>query len=503
MEPPTPSAQIIDELDDILNWDNDWDLESSDRPLAPPPEGTYSFHTTAIEAVQNWAKAHQYATYIQRTNKDRSKNIEAVYLACELGDAYTPVGMTRKTATSKVGCTFNVRISLRKIDGLWHLVVREPAHNHEPTAISTHIQYRRDEMLQKLPLIDQLIDMKTPTRRIIAHLHRTDQATLIQAQDIKNYRYRAFKRHLAGRTPLQALIQDFKGNDNWVLSYDTKNHYLTRLFLMHKTSSQLLKQYPNILFMDCTYKTNRHGLSLLNIVGMTATNKTFYVGFGLLEDEKSDSYSYIMAHLRQIYIDLRINSTGPSTVVTDRDLSILRSLSEELSNADQILCWWHVFEAIKAYGRNRVMDKLREGLQSQYEFDEDATLKDKVNTIWTTMEEDLRTVLLQSSREEVDIEWLQFKAQYHEYPRFLAYMEKEWLQSHHSRRFLKCYTNNYTHFNQITTSRNEGAHISLKKDGTPMNNLLALVENIDDVCTTRHAAIPWDPERTTRSTNRP
>jgi MULE transposase domain len=49
---------------------------------------------------------------------------------------------------------------------------------------------------------------------------------------------------------------------------------------------------PYLPLMDCTYKTNRFGMPLLDIVGITATNTTFYVGFAFPSDEKQPSYQF-------------------------------------------------------------------------------------------------------------------------------------------------------------------------------------------------------------------
>lgn len=44
-----------------------------------------------------------------------------------------------------------------------------------------------------------------------------------------------------------------------------------------------------VLIMDCTYKSNKYRLPLLNVVGTTCLNSTFYAAFGfLLQDRKED-----------------------------------------------------------------------------------------------------------------------------------------------------------------------------------------------------------------------
>ena len=47
-------------------------------------------------------------------------------------------------------------------------------------------------------------------------------------------------------------------------------------------SKKFLECFPEVLIIDCTYKTNRYKLPLLYIVGQINTNSTFYAGFGPL-----------------------------------------------------------------------------------------------------------------------------------------------------------------------------------------------------------------------------
>ncbi|XP_058742359.1 uncharacterized protein LOC131614827 [Vicia villosa] len=44
-------------------------------------------------------------------------------------------------------------------------------------------------------------------------------------------------------------------------------------------SVKLLNMFPLVLFFDCTYKTKRYRLPLLEIVGVTSTKLTFSVAF--------------------------------------------------------------------------------------------------------------------------------------------------------------------------------------------------------------------------------
>jgi hypothetical protein len=55
--------------------------------------------------------------------------------------------------------------------------------------------------------------------------------------------------------------------------------------------------YPEVLVMNCTYKSNRFNLPLLNMIGMTASNSTFFVAFTFLNQEKED-YMWSLEQLR-------------------------------------------------------------------------------------------------------------------------------------------------------------------------------------------------------------
>jgi hypothetical protein len=63
---------------------------------------------------------------------------------------------------------------------------------------------------------------------------------------------------------------------------------------VHPRSIQIFQQYPDVLFLDCTYKTNQFKLPLLVIVGTTCLNTTFYVAFCFLAKEEAGDYVWAL-----------------------------------------------------------------------------------------------------------------------------------------------------------------------------------------------------------------
>ena len=74
---------------------------------------------------------------------------------------------------------------------------------------------------------------------------------------------------------------------------------VTELICIPDISRKFLVCFLEALIIDCTYKTNRYKLPLLDIVGQTNTNSTFYIGFGLLAAE--DEVHYLVPFRHQVH----------------------------------------------------------------------------------------------------------------------------------------------------------------------------------------------------------
>jgi len=66
---------------------------------------------------------------------------------------------------------------------------------------------------------------------------------------------------------------------------------LEDIFFTHSESINMLNTFPTILVMDSTYKTNFYRMPLFEIVGVTSTKTTYYVGFAFLSFEQEDKFT--------------------------------------------------------------------------------------------------------------------------------------------------------------------------------------------------------------------
>lgn len=192
---------------------------------------------------------------------------------------------------------------------MWSLEVIDGGHNHEETDPDACPSLRREErnqdMLDRLDsatkgglnVLRQFEYMLTSIvgatpREFFAEERLNNPSTLLSPQDIYNAKKKLRSRRLGRYTPTQALLKHLD-HDNWFvkvkLRKETKE--IQRLFFLSKKSGQLLLKNHEVLIMDCTYKTNKYRISLLTIVGHTAIDTTFHVGFAFLSSESPEDYA--------------------------------------------------------------------------------------------------------------------------------------------------------------------------------------------------------------------
>ncbi|OGE50952.1 hypothetical protein PENARI_c015G06959 [Penicillium arizonense] len=291
----------------------------------PPLDQYYDTPEQGMAAINAFGALHGYAVTSLRSKKTKRGVKKVIYICCDRGRPVStrarPEGAPerkRQTTTLSNNCPFAMAIRLNLETGKWSFTVEDTSHNHTPSPLSTHPIQRSLELSTVSDGIQKQLEQGLPTRQILHALRKDNPETCLNAQDIYNFRHKLHAEFLAGRTPLQALLIELPKDGEWIFKYevDDENH-VTALFCMHKTSIALLKTNSWVISMDCTYKTNRYGLPMLDIVGFTATGSTFYVGFAFIKDEKDDSYEVILSCLVEAYEALGLQA--PRTILTDKE----------------------------------------------------------------------------------------------------------------------------------------------------------------------------------------
>ncbi|XP_044718760.1 MULE transposase domain-containing protein [Hirsutella rhossiliensis] len=303
----------------------------------------FESHEDAIAACHAAARAEGFALAV-RTKKPSAANPQWILLRCSKGRHWQDQGdegaheskRRRKTSTQKTNCEF--RVIVRKANG--------EAHNHEFTPAITHSRYRAEVIQRHHEHITHLYNCGLRPFLIASHLrglsHEDPDLAGITGQHVRNAIASYRLQELTGRTPIQFLYDQLNTSDFFFRDTRDQEGRLTGLFISPRSGIELWRQYANILLLDCTYKTNRFNMPLLNVCGSTAERKTFSVASIFLNGEAEPQYRWALQCLLELAAEEGIPM--PRVIVTDRDLALMNALVScpELEHVIHLLCRWHV-----------------------------------------------------------------------------------------------------------------------------------------------------------------
>ncbi|CAB4394027.1 unnamed protein product [Rhizophagus irregularis] len=394
--------------------------------MLPPPPAIYNSADELYHNAQTFANSQDYALVKKRTRKDRHGELKNITLRCDRGGVYNnSLGLTEETrkrhkGTRLIDCPFEL-YAARYSDSKWRLEVRNENHNHGHSEnMSGHLIARRLTESQQ----------KTVAAMTVAVISR----------DIHNTHEWLRQKKLAGRTPIQALIDKLKKGD-FIYEYECDNAgCVTHLFFAHNDSVALTRQYSSVLIMDCTYKTNKFKMPLLNVVGITSFNTTFYSCFIFMKGEEMTDYQWALTHVSRLFDGI----SKPGVIVTDRELAFMKALEIILSDSANLLCLWHISKNIL------------KNCKSQFSEEKE----NKENDEWQLFLAKWNDVVQSISEDEFNEKWQIFCSAYANKPRIIKYLEDTWILW--KKKFVKAWTNKFFHLKTTVTSRVEGAHSALK-----------------------------------------
>ena len=90
-------------------------------------------------------------------------------------------------------------------------------------------------------------------------------------------------------------------------------------------------------------------MPLLDILGSTSLNRTFFIAFIFLFGETEDDYFYALNMLWKV-MDIR-NITYPGVIVTDKDQGLMNAIQQTFSYSHNLLCGWHINKNVLSYVR--------------------------------------------------------------------------------------------------------------------------------------------------------
>ncbi|RFU29030.1 hypothetical protein B7463_g7326, partial [Scytalidium lignicola] len=124
--------------------------------------------------------------------------------------------------------------------------------------------------------------------------------TLLKSSDITNITQKARLNDLGGKMLIQWLLSKLEQRSFCEAYTTSNNNNFVQLFYIDPAVITIYRQYPDILLMDCTYKTNRFHMLLFNICTITGGNKVLQIGLAFLSKETEESYNWALGRLKEV-----------------------------------------------------------------------------------------------------------------------------------------------------------------------------------------------------------
>lgn len=335
------------------------------------------------------------------------------------------VKMPRITGSKKCECPFELRC-VKGSEG-WTVTVVNGTHNHDPAKqLEGHAYAGRLSQEETELLVDMSASSLSKPREILSLMKAKDPSNVTTIKSVYNARYKHRFVERAGRTQMQFLLSKLQENEYIYFHQKDADDCVTSLFWSNPSSVELMRAFPTILLMDCTYKTNRYRFPLMQMVGVTSTDKTFSVAQSFIMGEKQENYVWVLENLKRVMDTDRL----PTVIVTDRDLALMNAIEKVFPNAKHLLCRWHIDKNVTANCRKH--------------FDEKAW--PLFMHSWTSLmfSSDIPTYERLLAALKRDFSFL--------YPKAIEYIELSWLGPY-KERFVSAWTDNVMHFGNQTSNR--------------------------------------------------
>jgi hypothetical protein len=313
-------------------------------PLDPPPELIYQSHEEGFDAVSNWAEVHGFSVRNRRTTTNRKGELRMRNICCTKFGICKSKAHIPKGGTQRTNCLFDCRLYSREA-GTFELKVINPSHNHEPyedvlgdtfTGYHSTLRRRDPEIMAK---IAHMRKANVSPRIMLTTLHLEFPGCKITTKDIYNEILKLRKEQLAGLSPIEALLSTLQEDSNWHVEYEVNDEStLTHLFFAYRPGTKLYHAFPDLLLLDCTYKTNRYKMPLLHFLGITPLNKHFSAAFCFLPGEIEADYTWAV----QCFVESTLKDEKPGVLLTDNESALKNALTILLPDVPQLLCVWHV-----------------------------------------------------------------------------------------------------------------------------------------------------------------
>ena len=147
-------------------------------------------------------------------------------------------------------------------------------------------------------------------------------------------------------------------------------HHIEYLKMIAPECLQNFSRCPNALLIDCTFKTNKYGMPLLNLVGSNGNNRTTHLGVVLMRRKNEASFCWVFNHLKAKFDELCIHIR---VFITDNDGACINALNNVFNFPKIVMCRWHMNKDVLSYVRQVLTSEFGRYRAGKYWVDNEST----------------------------------------------------------------------------------------------------------------------------------
>lgn len=194
---------------------------------------------------------------------------------------------------------------------------------------------------------------------------------------------------------------------------------------------------PPFLIMDATFGTNRYGLPLVHVVGMTPQRHPYTHSLALVNGQTTEDFTWVLETLKSRGVNCNL-------WMVDAEIAESNAIRAVFPEAQIIICRWHLMQAFECSVHTAQCipdDTMFKEIQGEFRAMIDATYVSDFERLWSLFQR----------------KWMKVNGG----AEAIHYINKTWL-SHRRRSVCRAYFPHAMHFDILSTSAAESLHRFLK-----------------------------------------
>ncbi|CAL4170273.1 unnamed protein product [Meganyctiphanes norvegica] len=261
----------------------------------------------------------------------------------------------RKTSSFSTGCEFNMKLKVTKDGQKLELTKLQSKHNHEMhQAIFENLPQQRKLDPETSEKTKMILSCDANKKKVQHHLH--SQGIKVQIQDLNNL----MKNEGEKSNDYEKVKNLVDSYDNLDCQYLLNENVCTGVFLQTEKMKKTFEAYPEIIFIDATYKLNQLNMKLYVMMCMDGNGESEVIALAFVSSDDRET----LAWFADCFVKRNPNFVKVQCIMSDKDMTERDVMKTYFPGVHLLICSFHVLRNL----RREVTAKKRDMNQEEEKF---------------------------------------------------------------------------------------------------------------------------------------